>query len=200
MAEEIKACHVNSVTDQLLIQIRDEMRDMQKQDARIAELEVSSTRMVSAVENVNKTIEDFVNAIKKMEDKTINIYVENQSIMKDIKAILENQSKNDARFSSIEKAQRDGCPSSLGARERIALELKHIEKEIKILATASGKNREEINALQHETGVQKEQISVSNNRLKDLESFQTRTTWAILGGGATMILSLIGTVFNFLKH
>lgn len=200
MSEEIKACHVNSVTDQLLIQIRDGMRDIQNQDERIAELEISSSRMVSAVENVNSTIVEFVNTLKKMEDKTINLYIENQSIMKDVKAILENQSKNDARFLSIEKAQRDGCPSSLGARERIALEIKHIEKEMQIFATANGKNCEEINALQHETGVQKEQISVANNRLKDLESFQTRTTWTILGGSATMILSLIGTVFNFLKH
>lgn len=200
MAGDIDRSKVTTTEGQLLLLINDKMDFIKSQDNRIGELEMTVTRSVAVVESVNNAISDFVRAMKTMEEKNIDMALKHQNMMKDIAQLLEQMVKNESRIKEIENAQRNGCPSSLNARERISLEMKHQEEKIQLLAVANGKNRDEINELNKAHGVNEEQISVANNRIKDLEAFQNKATWSLLGGGATIILMLISNFANMFKH
>ena len=200
MVADIDRSKVSTTEGQLLLIINDKMDFMKSQDNRIGELEMTVTRSVAVVESVNNAISDFVKTMKAMEEKNIDMALKHQNMMKDISSLLEKMVKNDSRIEKIEDAQRNGCPSSLSARKNIALELKHQEEKIQLLAVANGKNRDEINELNKSHGVNEEQISVANNRIKDLEAFQNKATWSLLGGGATIILMLISSFANMFKH
>ena len=199
MAGDIDRSKVTTTEGKLLLLINDKMDFMKSQDNRIGELEMTVTRSVAVVESVNSAISDFVKTMKAMEEKNIDMALKHQNMMKDISSLLEKMVKNDSRIEKIEDAQRNGCPSSLSARDHIALEMKHQEEKIQLLVVANGKNREEINELNKTHGVNEEQISVANNRIKDLEAFQNKATWSLLAGGASIIIMFISNFAQNLK-
>lgn len=199
MSGDIDRSKVTTTEGQLLLLINDKIDFMKSQDNRIGELEMTVTRSVAVVESVNNAILDLVRAMKTMEEKNIDMALKHQNMMKDISSLLEKMVKNDSRIEKIEDAQRNGCPSSLSARNNIALELKHQEEKIQLLVVANGKNIEEINELNKSHGVNEEQISVANNRIKDLETFQNKATWSLLAGGASIIIMFISNFAQNLK-
>ena len=199
MVGDIDRSKVTTTEGQLLLLINDKMDFMKSQDNRIGELEMTVTRSVAVVESVNNAISDFVKTMKAMEEKNIDMALKHQNMMKDISSLLEKMVKNDSRIEKIEDAQRNGCPSSLSARDRLTLEIRHQDEKIHTLETANSKNREEINELSKAYGVNEEQISVANNRIKDLEAFQNKATWSLLAGGASIIIMFISNFAHNLK-
>lgn len=199
MVADIDRSKVSTTEGQLLLLINDKMDSIKNQENRIGELELTVTRSVAVIESVNSAISDFVKTMKAMEEKNIDMALKHQNMMKDISSLLEKMVKNDSRIEKIEDAQRNGCPSSLNARDRLTLEIRHQDEKIHTLETANSKNREEINELSKAHGVNEEQINVANNRIKDLEAFQNKATWSLLAGGASIIIMFISNFAHNLK-
>lgn len=199
---------------QVLLQVLNEIKAMKSQEDKVDSLknrvddqEKSITIMAKSTESINKTLDDFLRTMKHTEEKTIDIAMKNQETMMEIKNAISLFTSIESRIAKVENNQVLGCPSSLGARDRIALELKHTEEKMQILATANGKNRDEINELHTMQDVQKEKIVVANNRIGDLEKFQEgyekwkeSLYWKLIVGAAGVILALIGTIFNMIKN
>lgn len=199
MVGDIDRSKIATTEGQLLLLINDKMDSIKNQENRIGELELTVTRSVAVIESVNSAISDFVKTMKAMEEKNIDMALKHQNMMKDISSLLEKMVKNDSRIEKIEDAQRNGCPSSLNARDRLTLEIRHQDEKIHTLETANSKNREEINELNKAHGVNEEQISVAKNRIKDLETFQNKATWSLLAGGASIIIMFISNFAQNLK-
>lgn len=199
MVGDIDRSKIATTEGQLLLLINDKMDSIKNQENRIGELELTVTRSVAVIESVNSAISDFVKTMKAMEEKNIDMALKHQNMMKDISSLLEKMVKNDSRIEKIEDAQRNGCPSSLNARDRLTLEIRHQDEKIHTLETANSKNREEINELSKAHGVNEEQINVANNRIKDLEAFQNKATWSLLAGGASIIIMFISNFAHNLK-
>lgn len=199
MVGDIDRSKIATTEGQLLLLINDKMDSIKNQENRIGELELTVTRSVAVIESVNSAISDFVKTMKAMEEKNIDMALKHQNMMKDISSLLEKMVKNDSRIEKIEDAQRNGCPSSLNARDRLTLEIRHQDEKIHTLETANSKNREEINELSKAYGVNEEQINVANNRIKDLEVFQNKATWSLLAGGASIIIMFISNFAHNLK-
>lgn len=199
MVGDIDRSKIATTEGQLLLLINDKMDSIKNQENRIGELELTVTRSVAVIDSVNSAISDFVKTMKAMEEKNIDMALKHQNMMKDISSLLEKMVKNDSRIEKIEDAQRNGCPSSLSARDRLALEIRHQDEKIHTLETANSNNREEINELSKAHGVNEEQINVANNRIKDLEAFQNKATWSLLAGGASIIIMFISNFAHNLK-
>lgn len=199
MVGDIDRSKVSTTEGQLLLLINDKMDSIKNQENRIGELELTVTRSVAVIESVNSAISDFVKTMKAMEEKNIDMALKHQNMMKDISSLLEKMVKNDSRIEKIEDAQRNGCPSSLNARDRLTLEIRHQDEKIHTLEIANSKNREEINELSKAYGVNEEQINVANNCIKDLEAFQNKATWSLLAGGASIIIMFISNFAHNLK-
>ena len=159
---------------------------------KVSDHDLAIVTMAKAVEDMNKTFTNLAGTFKEGREDLVKFQKETaefqkqyqieqvkhwstqDSIMKEIRLVLDSMSKYEKKFDAIEKRQINGCPAFLGFKEKRDSELKHWEDVKQTLLTAVSRNREEIDKLTAAVAVLSQQMKVEQNRADDLESFQQK--------------------------
>ena len=160
---------------------------------KVSDHDLAIVTMAKAVEDMNKTFTNLAGTFKEGREDLVKFQRETaefqkqyqieqvkhwstqDSIMKEIRLVLDSMSKYEKKFDAIEHRQLNGCPNFLNFKDKRDAELKHWEDVKQTLLTAVNKNREEIDKLTAAVAVLSQQMKVEQNRTDDLESFQQKT-------------------------
>ena len=159
---------------------------------KVSDHDLAIVTMARAVEDMNKTFTNLAGTFKEGREDLVKFQRETaefqkqyqieqvkhwstqDSIMKEIRLVLDSMSKYEKKFDVIEQRQINGCPVFLGFKEKRDSELKHWEDVKQTLLTAVSRNREEIDKLSAAVAVLSQQVKVEQNRADDLETFQQK--------------------------
>jgi primosomal protein N'' len=159
---------------------------------QLSDHEKTLTLMSKVVEDINKNLDRFASANETLTKEMAEHWHIQDKIMTKMEAILESMSKYEVRFTKIEDRQINGCPNFINFTKTRDEQLKRYENIIESLTTDVKRNREEINGLINRCDVVTEKISVTNNRIKDLEESQKKGMWLII----TAFLAILGTLIK----
>lgn len=159
---------------------------------KVSDHDLAIVTMAKAVEDMNKTFTNLADTFKEGREDLVKFQREiaefqkqyqieqvkhwsaQDSIMKEIRLMLDGMSKYEKKFDVIEQRQINGCPALLGFKEKRNSELAHWEDVKQTLLTAASRNREEIDKLTAAVAVLSQQVKVEQNRVDDLETFQQK--------------------------
>ena len=159
---------------------------------KVSDHDLAIVTMARAVEDMNKTFTNLAGMFKEGREDLVKFQKETaefqkqyqieqvkhwsaqDSVMKEIRLVLDGMSKYEKKFDVIEQRQINGCPVFLGFKEKRDSELKHWEDVKQTLLTAVSRNREEIDKLSAAVAVLSQQVKVEQNRADDLETFQQK--------------------------
>ena len=159
---------------------------------KVSDHDLAIVTMAKAVEDMNKTFTNLAGTFKEGREDLVKFQKETaefqkqyqieqvkhwsaqDSIMKEIRLVLDGMSKYEKKFDIIEQRQINGCPVFLGFKEKRNSELAHWEDVKQTLLTAASRNREEIDKLTAAVAVLSQQVKVEQNRADDLETFQQK--------------------------
>lgn len=159
---------------------------------KVSDHDLAIVTMAKAVEDMNKTFTNLADTFKEGREDLVKFQREiaefqkqyqieqvkhwsaQDSIMKEIRLMLDGMSKYEKKFDVIEQRQINGCPALLGFKEKRNSELAHWEDVKQTLLTAASRNREEIDKLTAAVAVLSQQVKVEQNRADDLETFQQK--------------------------
>ena len=159
---------------------------------KVSDHDLAIVTMAKAVEDMNKTFTNLADTFKEGREDLVKFQRETaefqkqyqieqvkhwsaqDSIMKEIRLVLDGMSKYEKKFDVIEQRQINGCPALLGFKEKRNSELAHWEDVKQTLLTAASRNREEIDKLTAAVAVLSQQVKVEQNRADDLETFQQK--------------------------
>lgn len=159
---------------------------------KVSDHDLAIVTMAKAVEDMNKTFTNLADTFKEGREDLVKFQRETaefqkqyqieqvkhwsaqDSIMKEIRLVLDGMSKYEKKFDVIEQRQINGCPAFLGFKEKRNSELAHWEDVKQTLLTAASRNREETDKLTAAVAVLGQQVKVEQNRADDLETFQQK--------------------------
>lgn len=160
---------------------------------KVSDHDLAIVTMAKAVEDMNKTFTNLAGTLKEGREDLVKFQKETaefqkqyqieqvkhwsaqDSIMKEIRLVLDGMSKYEKKFDVIEQRQLNGCPALLGFKEKRNSDLARWEDVKQTLLTAVSKSREEIDKLTATVAVLSQQVKVEQNRVNDLEAFQQKT-------------------------
>lgn len=193
------------VTDNMVLELKNKVSDH----------DLAIVTMARAVEDMNKTFTNLAGTFKEGREDLVKFQRETaefqkqyqieqvkhwsaqDSIMKEIRLVLDGMSKYEKKFDVIEQRQINGCPALLGFKEKRNSELTHWEDVKQTLLTATSRNREEIDKSTAAAAVLSRQVKVEQNRTDDLEMFQQKMLeWKdkIYTGIITNGVALLGAI------
>lgn len=182
---------------------------------KVSDHDLAIVTMARAVEDMNKTFTNLAGTFKEGREDLVKFQKETaefqkqyqieqvkhwsaqDSIMKEIRLVLDGMSKYEKKFDVIEQRQINGCPALLGFKEKRNSELTHWEDVKQTLLTAASRNREEIDKSTAAVAVLSQQVKVEQNRTDDLEMFQQKMLeWKdkIYTGIITNGVALLGAI------
>ena len=159
---------------------------------KVSDHDLAIVTMAKAVEDMNKTFTNLASTFKEGREDLVKFQRETaefqkqyqieqvkhwgtqDSIMKEIRLVLDSMSKYEKKFDAIEQRQLNGCPSFLNFKDKRDAELKHWEDVKQTLLATTTKNREDIDKLVATIAVLTQQIKVEQNRMDDIEIFQEK--------------------------
>ena len=159
---------------------------------KVSDHDLAIVTMAKAVEDMNKTFTNLASTFKEGREDLVKFQRETaefqkqyqieqvkhwstqDSIMKEIRLVLDGMSKYEKKFDAIEQRQLHGCPNFLNFKDKRDAELKHWEDVKQTLLAAVSRNRDEIDKLTAAVAVLSQQMKVGQNRTDDLESFQQK--------------------------
>lgn len=159
---------------------------------KVSDHDLAIVTMAKAVEDMNKTFTNLAGTLKEGREDLVKFQKETaefqkqyqieqvkhwsaqDSIMKEIRLVLDSMSKYEKKFDVVEQRQINGCPALLGFKEKRNSELAHWEDVKQTLLTATSRDREEIDKLTAAVAVLGQQVKVEQNRADDLETFQQK--------------------------
>lgn len=186
--------------------------------AQVNDQAKSITLVVASTDNLNKSLAEFLSTIKELqtENKTFQKeYQEaqlkhwhNQDVTTtQITQLLSVHDKLVDELKQVKVRQSEGCPFSLNLKAAVEKEFNHVNQAIESVKKGLDKCREEISALQQECKVIDERIHVANNRISDLEKYQTsnenwknKLYFGLISSGFFIICSLIGIIYKGLAQ
>lgn len=161
-----------TTTGQVLKSILKEIKTVKNQDDRIASVEKSLTVVTSAVEQINSNLDRFINTMNRVEQKNIEMQMQSQLTMVEIKNAIQQFSRIETRVDKIEATQFIGCPS-----------LKALQGTADSLKKGVDKTRDEL-----------------THYIENEHKWKEGLMMKMIGGGVAIVFALIGTIFNFIKH
>ena len=159
---------------------------------KVSDHDLAIVTMAKAVEDMNKTFTNLAGTFKEGREDLVKLQRETaefqkqyqieqvkhwgtqDSIMKEIRLVLDGMSKYEKKFEAIEQRQLTGCPNFKNFESKRDAELKHWEDVKQALLTATTKNREDMDKLVATVAVLAQQIKVEQNRMDDIEVFQEK--------------------------
>lgn len=188
---------------------------------KVSDHDLAIVTMAKAVEDMNKTFTNLAGTFKEGREDLVKFQKEiaefqkqyqieqvkhwsaQDSVMKEIRLVLDGMSKYEKKFDVIEQRQINGCPSFLGFKEKRNSELAHWEDVKQTLLTATSRDREEIDKLTAAVAVLDQQVKVEQNRADDLETFQQKILeWkdkmytGIIANGVALLGAIVLAVWN----
>lgn len=161
-----------TTTGQVLKSILKEIKTVKNQDDRIASVEKSLTVVTSAVEQINSNLDRFIDTMNRVEQKNIEMQMQSQLTMVEIKNAIQQFGRIETRVDKIEATQFNGCPS-----------LKALQGTSDSLKKGVDKTRDEL-----------------TNYIENEHKWKEGLMMKMIGGGVAIVFALIGTIFNFIKH
>lgn len=161
-----------TTTGQVLKSILKEIKTVKNQDDRIASVEKSLTVVTSAVEQINSNLDRFINTMNRVEQKNIEMQMQSQLTMVEIKNAIQQFSRIETRVDKMEATQFIGCPS-----------LKALQGTADSLKKGVDKTRDEL-----------------THYIENEHKWKEGLMMKMIGGGVAIVFALIGTIFNFIKH
>jgi len=192
-------------------------KELKSVKAQVNDQGKSISVVVATSENLNRALNDFIVLLKELQEEDrafkkdyqaqqAKHWANQDSTTDKIGRLLEEQNETKVELKEIKDMQVKGCPFTTNLKLAVELEFKHQATVVENLKTATEKNREEIKVLQSDCNVHKEKISVSNNRLEDLEKYQeTNEKWKtglyvwLITGTLTSMSGLLGIIYSNLK-
>lgn len=157
--------------------------------SKVGDHELAIVTTAKAIEDMNKTFTSLAETFresrkdlsefqketaefqKQYQIEQVKHWNTQDGIMREIRTVLDNMNKYEAKFAAVESRQLNGCPSFLSFKEKRDVELKHWDDVKNSLTTAAARNREEMDAITKAVAVLVEQKSAVNKRIDDLEKF-----------------------------
>lgn len=151
----------------------------------------SLTLVSKVVEDINKNLERFADESERLRKEMATHWSAQDKILSKMENVLEKIASYEVRFQKVEDRQINGCPNFLNFKDKREGELKNWEMRVSSLESASKYSRREIEDLSSKNAVVTEKLSVTNNRIKDLENDRNKGMWLIIGGFVGILVALI---------
>lgn len=171
------------ITDNVVLELKNKVSDH----------DLAIVTMAKAVEDMNKTFTNLADTFKEGREDLVKFQKETaefqkqyqieqvkhwsaqDSIMKEIRLVLDGMSKYEKKFDVIEQRQINGCPALLGFKEKRNSDLAYWEDVKQTFLIAASRSKEEIDKLTAAVAVLSQQVKVEQNRADYLETFQQKT-------------------------